>query len=123
MSKLFKTKSKGGDIYVESCGESGELFTPLNHPASWRSCQDAYLYTLSKDFQGYLRALSHRDSERLVKSHGFCPQNRCQLDYLLNSPENGSCPEGLCYSKIEVSLFIVCGYKIISYYHIFPILL
>jgi hypothetical protein len=93
--------SKQGGLFISPCNFSEPLFPLHKSPSEWRSCNDAYSYSWSKDFKQELTALSHRDSAKLINSMGFCPQNRCQLFNLSSAAADGMSPEGLCYTKIE----------------------
>lgn len=74
---------------------------PLHNEKEWQGCQDAYSYTWDSDLQNDLVSLRSRDRAKLLKTSGFCPQNRCQLDHIRSTEEDGVCAEGLCYTKIE----------------------
>lgn len=92
------------DIFVTDCDAvrtSSELFPREVHPAAWKSCQDAYELTWLRDPAGQIVRLSSRDRLALAYSMGFCPHMRCQLGNLSHSSENGQCPHGLCYTKLE----------------------
>ena len=93
--------SKQGDLFISPCNFSEPLFPPHKSPNEWRSCNDAYSYSWSKDFKHELTALNRRDAAKLINSMGFCPQNRCQLFNLSSTGPDGMSPEGLCYTKIE----------------------
>jgi hypothetical protein len=93
--------SKQGGLFISPCNFSEPLFPLHKSPSEWRSCNDAYSYSWSKDFKKELTALSRRDSAKLINSMGFCPQNRCQLFNLSSAAADGMSPEGLCYTKIE----------------------
>lgn len=93
--------SKQGDLFISPCNFSEPLFPPQKSPNEWRSCNDAYSYSWSKDFKQELTALNRRDTAKLINSMGFCPQNRCQLFNLSSTGPDGMSPEGLCYTKIE----------------------
>lgn len=93
--------SKQGDLFISPCNFSEVLF-PLHHsPHDWKSCNDAYTYSWTKDFKKELTALSSLDSTKMINSMGFCPQNRCQLFNLSSTGIDGMSPEGLCYTKVE----------------------
>jgi hypothetical protein len=93
--------SKQGDLYISPCNFSEPLFPLHQSPHDWRSCNDAYTYSWSKDFKKEVIALSSRDSAKMINSMGFCPQNRCQLYNLTATGVDGMSPEGLCYTKVE----------------------
>lgn len=93
--------TKVGDIYVSSCGSSQHLFPHTILPAEWPSCEDAYQYTWSLDKGKDLVAVATSDREKLARSMGFCPHNRCQLSNLTSTGVDGRCPANLCYTKLE----------------------
>lgn len=93
--------TKLGDIFITPCNFTEALF-PLNQsPYNWRSCNDAYKYSWTKDFNRDVSSLSSLDSSKMINSMGFCPQNRCQLYNVSGSSFDGLCPVGLCYTKVE----------------------
>lgn len=93
--------TKLGDIFIAPCNFTEALF-PLNQsPYNWRSCNDAYKYSWTKDFHRDVSSLSLLDSSKMINSMGFCPQNRCQLYNVSGSTFDGLCPVGLCYTKVE----------------------
>ena len=98
---MQRSSGKHGDIYIEKCDDDMTLYPTNKDPLLWKSCDDAYDYTWSNDFSKHLRRISQIDRIKLIRSMGFCPHNRCQLDNLDNAYSNGTCPEGLCYTKIE----------------------
>ena len=106
---MLKSSSKNGGIVVQDCGNSKSNLYPLSvSPKEWLGCGDAYTHTWTSDFERQLFSLGHIDKLKLIKSSGFCPQNRCQLDNISNQLDiKGNCPEGLCYSKIEVEIIII----------------
>ena len=93
--------SKQGGLFISPCNFSDPLFPLHKSPGEWRSCNDAYSYSWSKDFKKELTALDRTDTAKLINSMGFCPQNRCQLFNLSSAAADGMSPEGLCYTKIE----------------------
>jgi len=101
---MNKSLGKNGDIYIELCDNDndGSKLYPINKdPVLWKSCDDAYDYTWNNDFNNHIKYLSKKDRIKLIRSMGFCPHKRCQLDNVDNAYSNGTCPEGLCYTKIE----------------------
>ncbi|CAN0400490.1 unnamed protein product, partial [Discosporangium mesarthrocarpum] len=48
-----------------------------------------------------LDGLSEEERLRLSKSMGYCPHLRCQLGSVGSADRSGSCPEGLCYTKLQ----------------------
>ena len=105
---LFSTASvpssssitKGGDIYLSPCDFSAPLF-PKEKPSAWASCNDAYTFTWSSDFKGEIAGLDKISKDKLINSMGFCPQSRCQLFNVSSGGNDGACPKGLCYTKVE----------------------
>lgn len=93
--------SKQGDLFISPCNYSEPLFPRHQSPHDWRSCNDAYTYSWTKDFKKEIIALSSIDSTKMINSMGFCPQNRCQLYNLSSTGIDGMSPEGLCYTKVE----------------------
>ena len=93
--------SKQGDLFISPCNFSEALFPLHQSPYNWKSCNDAYTYSWTKDFKKELTALSSLDSAKMINSMGFCPQNRCQLFNLSSTGIDGMSPEGLCYTKVE----------------------
>ena len=102
--------SKGGGLQTGPCGPAAAnaggrlLYPPEQHPREWRGCgRDAYHYTWNLDENlGYLSSLSALDKLKLLRTMGFCPHQRCQLDNVTHSSgTSGVCPEGLCYTKVE----------------------
>lgn len=93
--------SKQGDLFISPCNFSEALFPVHRSPYDWRSCNDAYTYSWTKDFKKELTALSSLDLVKMINSMGFCPQNRCQLFNLSSTGADGMSPEGLCYTKVE----------------------
>ena len=99
-----RSLGKNGDIYIELCdndNDGSRLYSINKDPVLWKSCDDAYDYTWNNDFNNHLRSISKQDRIKLIRSMGYCPHKRCQLDNLDNAHSNGTCPEGLCYTKIE----------------------
>ena len=99
---MQRSLGKHGDIYIEKCDDNIVTLYPLKKdPYLWKSCNDAYDYTWGNDFGNHLRRITKTDRMKLIRSMGFCPHKRCQLDNVDNAYSNGTCPEGLCYTKVE----------------------
>ena len=92
--------TKGGDLYLSPCDFTSPLF-PKDKPTAWASCNDAYSYTWTSDFKGEISGLDKLSKSKLINSMGFCPQNRCQLYNVSSGGNDGICPKGLCYTKVE----------------------
>lgn len=98
----MKSISKKGEILIAPCSDTSSSLFPLDQsPSEWRSCGDAYDYTWENDYTKNLIGLSSNDKLKLVNSMGFCPQRRCQLQNISNADADGTCPDGLCYTKVE----------------------
>lgn len=98
-----RVNSKKGEIYINTCQFSSDMFPLQSHPQSWIRCPDAYAYTWLQDKYNDLKAFSYIDRLKLAYSTGYCPQYRCQLNDVspISSRKDESCPEGQCYTRVE----------------------
>jgi hypothetical protein len=106
-------QTKFGDIYLKECYYENykiinrdKMFPSSENPHIWPGCDDAYYYTWTRDPTRQLTGLNRNDIEKLARSAGFCPHSRCQLRNLTEADFEGKCPDGLCYTRLEVILCI-----------------
>lgn len=106
----MKSHSKPSkDIFLAPCPQRpARLYPQEQAPQQWRSCGDSYEHTWMADYGRNIVALRLRDRQKLARSMGYCPHSRCQLDNLTahsgsssSGAGAGSCPAGLCYTKVE----------------------
>jgi len=99
-------KTEKSNIWIRGCRRSpnDDLFPLEAQPSTWPSCgYDAYEFTWNRESpNGFLlEGLSDLDLMKMQRSMGFCPHLRCQLGDLAHPPEDGACPENLCYTKLQ----------------------
>jgi hypothetical protein len=96
------SSSKTDEIQLPDCPPAGSpLFPSHQSPLEWKSCDDACSFTWLNDVSKHISALSPELRQKLARSCGFCPHRRCQLEDAGRMSSQGSCPIGLCYTKLE----------------------
>eukprot|EP01038_Epipyxis_sp_PR26KG_P011307 gene11307-15168_t len=84
------------------CNFSSSLYPLHLSPNKWSSCEDKNEALWNSWYS--TKQPRHYQINQLVKSSGFCPQNRCQL-YNVTAPildkqmDYVECPQGLCYDR------------------------